>query len=348
MGTATASILFATNRRLTGTINGISTFDDQLQDQNDQGIICGMVEVTGIDIASPSHGLIDRMSKLTTGKFDDGAIQALANSKNDVLVFVHGASNSFEDALTRGAYNKIWLSKAKLANCNFDVIAFTWPGRTYAYWNPFSDSTDYRHDQQQATASAYHFGQFLKQVQRIRAVVGNRKLNLLCHSMGNYMLAAAVEKWALDNPGAGAPIFDTAVLAAADEVATSFSSPNNGRLRMLKSLARHITLYFNYDDVLMHLSHLANCDFRLGYDGPPNKSDIQFFDRPTYAMVDCTGVDDYISSIFDQPDRSHQYYRQSPTVRFDIAQTLVGQSPFRPRYDAHANVFSLFAQPLSV
>jgi esterase/lipase superfamily enzyme len=348
MAGETASILFATNRRLAGTSNGIATFDDQVQDATEQGIICGAVEVTGIDVQSPNHGVIDKMSKLTTGQFDDGAIQALARSSNDVLVFVHGASNTFEDALTRGAYNKVWLSRAKLTNCNFDIVAFTWPARAYAYWDPFSDATDYRHDQQQATASAYHFGQFIKQVQRIRAAIGTRKLNLLCHSMGNYMLAAGVEKWARDNPGAGTPIFDTAVLAAADEVATSFSTPDNGRLHMLRRLARSITIYFNYDDVLMHLSHLANCDFRLGYDGPPNKSDTTFFDRPTYAMVDCTGVDDYISSIFDQPDRSHQYYRQSPTVRFDIAQTLIGRPPSRPRYDATANVYSLFAQPLSI
>jgi esterase/lipase superfamily enzyme len=345
---ATATILFATNRKLAGTADGISTFNDEVQEPGDPGLTCGSAEVCDIDISSPSHGTIDRMSRLTTREFDDGAIAALKNSRNDVLVFVHGASNTFEDAITRGAYNKIWLGRAQLANSDFDVVAFTWPARSYVYWDPFADATDYRHDQQQATASAVHFGLFLKQVQRIRAVIGQRKLNLLCHSMGNYMLGAGVQQWAKDNPGAAQPLFDTAVLAAADEIANTFTTPNNGRLSTLRKLARHITAYFNYDDVLMHLSHIANGDYRLGYDGPPNKADQRIFDLPTYNMVDCTGVDDYISSIFDQPDRSHQYYRQSPTVRFDIAQTLVGLTPRRPRYDAKANVFSLFAQPLSV
>jgi esterase/lipase superfamily enzyme len=343
MPTTTTTILFATNRRLAGEVNGIAKFDDTTQGD----LFCGSAEVCDIDISSPDHGIINTMSRLTTGGFDQGALDALAHSTNDVLVFVHGASNDFEDAVTRGAYNKVWLGSAKIPDCNFDVVAFTWPAKTYTYWDIFSDIDGYRHDQQQAAASALQFGLFLRQVERIRAAIGpSRKLNLLCHSMGNYMLGGAVEAWSRANPAT--TIFDTAVLAAADETATSFTTPGNGRLRTLSSLAREITVYFNYDDVLMHLSHIANCDYRLGYDGPPNKADLNVFEKTVYNMVDCTGVDDYISTIFEQPDRSHQYYRQSPTVRLDIAQTLTGRTPLRPRYDAKANVYSLFAQPLSV
>ncbi|HEX4860803.1 MAG TPA: alpha/beta hydrolase, partial [Rhizomicrobium sp.] len=216
MAATTASILFATNRKLAGKIDGIATFDDNVQDMTPGSLFCGSVEVCDIDISSPDHGTIDKMSTLTTGGFDDGAIAAIASSKNDVLVFIHGASNSFEDAITRGAYNKLWLASAKLpgSNPNFDVVAFTWPARTYTYWHIFSDVDGYRHDQQQATASAYHFSLFLKQVERIRAAIGpTRKLNLLCHSMGNYMLGGAVEAWSRANPAQS--IFDTAVLAAA-------------------------------------------------------------------------------------------------------------------------------------
>lgn len=342
MATQTASILFATNRKLLTETNGIATFGDVPQQANDPGIVCGSVEVCDIDISKPQHGLINTMSKLTTGGFDNGAIQALAQSKNDVLIFVHGASNSFEDAVTRGAYNKLWLGAALGTGKTFDVVAFTWPARTYDYADIWSDVTGYDHDQQEAEASAADFGVFLGQVQRIRAVIGQRRLNLLCHSMGNYMLGWAVGPWSKDHPGAGAPIFDNAVLAAADEIATTFTTPDNSRLSTLRTLAKRITVYFNYDDVLMHLSHIANGNFRLGYDGPPNKADTRIFDKATYSMVDCTGVNDYISDLIDQPDRSHQYYRQSPTVRRDIAQTLTGATPPRPKYDSQTNVYSLF------
>ncbi len=346
---STTSILFATNRRQVAVSPaGIVSFDDQVQPQNAQALSCGSVEVNGSDIQSLSYGTIGAMSKLTKGGFDPGAIAALGKSKNDVLVFVHGAANSFADSVTRGAYNKTWLAAAKLPRCNFDTIAFSWPSRSYQYWNIFGDLTDYRHDQMQAAASAYHFGLFLQQIQKVRAAIGKRKLNLLCHSMGNYMLGAAVEAWAKANPNPAQPLFDSAILAAADEPATTFTAPNNGRLHALRKLAKRITIYFNYDDVLMQLSHIANSDYRLGYDGPPNKADKTFFDPAVYSMVDCTGVDDYIVSIFAQPDRSHQYYRQSPAVRLDIAQTLSGAAPHRLRYDSKANVYSLFAQPQGV
>ena len=348
MATGVASVLFATNRRPGGVSNGITSFGDTAQDAKDPGLICGAVEVDDIEILSPSHGIINKMSKLTSGKFDDGAMNALADSKNDVLVFVHGTANAFEDAVTRAAYNKLWLGQAKLPGTNYDVIVFTWPSRAYEYWNLVEDFVDYRHDQAQATDSAEQFGLFLDQVARVKEAIGQRKLNFLCHSMGNYMLAGAVEARMRRGADPAVPLFDNAVLAAADEVATTFTTPDNGRMATLRKLARKITVYFNYDDVLMAASHLANCDYRLGYDGPPNRADMKIFDQSTYSMVDCTGVDDYISSVFEQPDRSHQYYRQSPTVRFDIAQTLAGLAPKRPRYDARTNAYSLFAQPLGV
>jgi len=341
--TQTASILFATNRKLLSKTGNIATFGDVPEDKPDPGLICGAVEVAGIDIARPQQGVINTMSALTTGGFDDGAMQALKTSTKNVLIFVHGASNTFEDAVTRGAYNKLWLAKDGAAS-DFDLVAYSWPARTYQYWNLLDDATGYRHDQAEAAASAVQFGKFLAQVQRIRAVIGTRKLNLLCHSMGNYTLGFGVGQWAKDHPvAAAAPLFDNAVLAAADEFATTFTTPDRGRLATLKSLAKRITVYFNYDDVLMHLSHIANGDFRLGYDGPPNRADKTIFDAATYAMVDCTGVNDYISTLLEQPDQSHQYYRQSPTVRKDIAATLRGEVPKRPHYDAKTNAYSLFS-----
>jgi hypothetical protein len=107
-------------------------------------------------------------------------------------------------------------------------------------------------------------------------------------------------------------------------------------------------VYFDNDDIAMALSHIANQDFRLGYDGPPNAADTGFFSRNVYEFVDCTGVNDYISTIIDAPDRSHQYYRQSPTVRADILTVFAGAVPVRHAYDAAANTYSLFRRSFVV
>jgi hypothetical protein len=46
--------------------------------------------------------------------------------------------------------------------------------------------------------------------------------------------------------------------------------------------------------------------------------------------------------VLEAPDRTHQYYRQSPAVRADIAASLAGLTPTRLKYDARANAYSLF------
>jgi esterase/lipase superfamily enzyme len=343
------SVVFATSRtQAAAKVNGFPSFTKQAAAP--PSLICASATVDNIDIKSPAQGRIVAMSNLHTGGFDPTDLAPVVTSANDVLVFVHGAANSFEDAIVRAAYNKTWLSMAAGhgLNSNFDVVVFTWPAWPYVYWNPFSDTSGYHHDQDQATASAAHFGLFLKLMSDLRAQLGGRRMNLLCHSMGNYMLGGAVEAWSHANPNVPTPLFDHVLLAAADEIATTFSTPNAGRLANLKKLGRKITVYYNYDDVLMHLSHVANCDFRLGYDGPPNAIDVKFFPSETYDFVDCTGVDDYISAWTDQPDRSHQYYRQSPTVRLDIAQTLAGMKPKRLRYDPRTNAYGLFPPGFSI
>jgi esterase/lipase superfamily enzyme len=339
------TVLFATNRqRAPGDVNGFPSFDDQAMPPIPDSLYCAKVTVDGIDISRPEHGQIVAMGPITTDAFAPADLDAIATSKNDVLVFVHGASNSFEDAVTRAAYNRTWLAAARIPNTisDFDTIVFSWPAQSYQFWDPLGIPEEYQHDQQEAVESAYQFGVFLDQMRLLRGMIGDRKMNLLCHSMGNFMLAGAIAPWVANLPAGTPPLFDVAILAAADEAATSFATPGGARLASLDRLAQRVTLYFNYDDVMMHLSLIANGDFRLGYDGPPNRGDTAFFPRAVYDFVDCTDVNDYISSIFDQPDRSHQYYRQSPTVRLDIAQVLVGLAPHRLKYDSRANVFSLF------
>ena len=343
------TVLFATSRVEAATpLGGFTSFTDQIRPTTE--LICASATVGQINLNAPEAGAITAMTGLQKNKFAAADLAPVLASANDVLVFVHGAANSFEDAVTRAAYNKLWLGAASGhgLQSNFDVIVFSWPAWPYTYWNPFSDTAGYRHDQQEAAASAPHFGLFLKIITDLRAQIGGRRINLLCHSMGNYMLGGAVEAWSRANPNPPGPLFDHVVLAAADEIATTFSTPNAGRLVNLRKLGRKITTYYNYDDVLMHLSHVANCDFRLGYDGPPNAIDQNFFSPDIHDFVDCTGVTDYISTFTDEPDRSHQYYRQSKIVRLDIAQALTGIKPRRLRYDPRTNAYGLFPPGFSI
>jgi esterase/lipase superfamily enzyme len=337
-------VLFATNRQLLTTPAGaIAAFGADPLPPSANSLFCASATVADIDISKPQHGRITAIAPLNQGGFTDEQLAPILASTNDILVFVHGAANSFSDAITRAAYNQTWLAAAQLPNGNFDIIAFTWPSTKYHYPNLLGDLIDYLKDRERASQSAYHFDLFLRQISAFRQRVRNRRVNLLCHSMGNYMLGGATELWFSAGAAPATPLFDEIVLAAADETATSFSTPNHGRLADLWRLGREITVYYNNDDVLMHLSRVVNQDYRLGWNGPPNAADKHFFSPNVYEFVDCTGIDDFISGLIAEPDRSHQYYRQSPRVRADIATTLAGGTPVGRRYDAASNTYSLFA-----
>lgn len=94
----------------------------------------------------------------------------------------------------------------------------------------------------------------------------------------------------------------------------------------------------------MRLSQVVNSDEgdRLGWKGPAHEDDTRLFSKDIYEFVDCTGIDD---SLSHGPLDSHQYYRESPTVRTDIVATLLGVAPMRSSYDAAGNFYRLFPPP---
>ncbi|CAK0772652.1 putative Alpha/beta hydrolase [Azospirillaceae bacterium] len=338
-------LFFATNRIPAAPVNGIANFGDE--PVADNAITFGAAQVDKIDLKSPSSGEIVAIDFRT----ETEVIDALAVSDNDLLVFIHGTANAFPDAIKRAAYNQLWLSNFNIPNASssFDVLAFTWPSNGYTIWDTLRNGGilgDYRHDQKNAKASAAALCSFLGAIDRLRAQPNRpkrRRVNLLCHSMGNWAFSFAVERLysgSGETPPA-VPLFEEAILAAADEVSTTFGQPN-GRLANLWRLAREITVYYANDDIAMDLSHTANGDWGLGYNGPANKADLHQFSPNVYEFVNCTGVNDYINTLVDAPDRSHQYYRQSPIVRADIVTTLVGQRPKRKAYDTEKNVYTLF------
>ena len=319
------------------------------------GLSCGVATLSGIRIDSADAGTIDKIGPISPRGFSEAQLAELlapANSK-DILVFVHGTDNSFRDALARTAYNWKWLKDGGIAGSdkpdpsNFDMIAFTWPARGYSdtnflgYANLSGDYQDYRHDQDQATKSAYYFGYFLQLIAALRQRTGRRRVNLLCHSMGHYMLGAAVEMMFAQGQAPSAPLFDEIVLAAGDELATTFAIPNGGRLSNLWRLGNEITVYSNKNDALMKLSRIVNAadGNRLGYEGPPNAADTRFFSSNVYEFIDCTGIDDSLGKgLMD----THQYYRESRKVRADIVSVLLGSQRDLNHYDYADNMYRLF------
>jgi esterase/lipase superfamily enzyme len=339
------TILFATNRTPGDPgPDGVPTFDNTALDPTPGNLICGVAQVDGTDPENENSGTITAISELNHGAFSPTALAPILASANNILVFVQGTDNSFADSVTRAAYNCAWLAQGNEAagNVGIDVILFTWPTRSYGSGiDPFTDYDDYRADQQQAALTPYAFHLFIDQLRLLQAQIGKRKLHMLCHSMGNYMLGYAVDQLFANDAQPALPRFEEIILAAADEDYRSLHMPGGGRLSNLWRLGREISVYYSRDDLLLQLSQteVLNGVQRLGYDGPPDKPDLPVFPTNVYEFIDCTGCNDYISGGLLV---THQYYRESPTVRADIVATLAGVTPKRLGYDANGNFYSLF------
>ncbi len=262
-------------------------------------------------------GTINAVHDLNSGDFSAAVKTQIINAGRNLLIFIHGADNSFQDAITRAAFNREWFADSDDATADTTVVAFTWSSSNLFFAEGHNPRDEYFADQVQAGKSAFHLQLFLKNIDRLRAdfqaAHPNGRVFLLAHSMGNFALGSAVQGW-FDDHGPNELIFDQVLLAAADEILDTFDKPHGGRLTNLPKLSDRISVYYGRFDALLILSEAANHNMRLGFNGPENKSDAGKFPEAKFRLVDCTDVFDY-SRIGES---SHQYYRKSKKVREDI------------------------------
>ncbi len=306
------TVHFATNRTVIGPADQVGSYSNTIVAPSNPGYITyGTAFVNDAGLTADTVGAITSIEDISQGEFSAQAIGDLSAPGRDLLVFIHGFDNSFENAITRAAFNQQWFA-AGGADCA--VIAFAWPslGHLLSFPVPWDD---YLTDQTSAGQSGLHIMSFFANVLPIATAArkAGQKVNLLCHSMGNWALAAAVESWFAHGQGAAA-LFDTAILAAADEVFNSFSYPPPGRLSQLPDLAKKVRIYYSRHDAVLQLSNAVNGVQRLGQDGPQNAGSADLFPARVFTMVDCTGFNDYDVDFAS----SHQYYRRSPGVRANI------------------------------
>jgi esterase/lipase superfamily enzyme len=216
-----ATVYFATNRKPdTAAPFG---FADTVADFDPQNITFGKVDVTGTNLAHESSGVLGEILDKTPANFSEATVAEILGAQKNLLFFIHGFDNSFEDAIKRAAFNQLWLTGCGDAHADTTIIAFSWPsaGKLLSI-PPHMPPEAYRADQAKAGASAFHVAHFLRIIDQLQAKYRSEcpsgRVFLLAHSMGNHALSGAIQLWT----GTGDPreaIFDCAILAAADETA---------------------------------------------------------------------------------------------------------------------------------
>jgi esterase/lipase superfamily enzyme len=306
------TVFFASNRRLIGDPAVVSSYGPNIQPPSvSTGIVYGTAYVDEVD----QQGVITSIQNTNQGAFSASVVGDLSNAGRNLLVVIHGFDNTFEDGITRAAFNREFLAASGHAGTDTTVLAFCWPSLGKIASFPVLDG-DYRHDQKMAMLSGVHLMSFLAQIEPLlRAARANGcKSYLLAHSMGNLALQSAVENWFLHGNG-NAELFNAAVLAAADCGFDVFAQPHLTGLNGLGLLSSRVSVYYSGEDKVLALSRAINGQQRLGQEGPKDRSDQTEFPPTTYRMFDATEINDYDRNFLT----SHQYYRLSATVRRAIA-----------------------------
>ena len=239
------TVYFATNRVVNGPAQNWQSYQAGIVSPSDPTAITyatAFVDQTNLD--ADKTGAILSIQDVQQGGFSQSIVNDLSAPGRNLLIFLHGFANSFENALTRAAFNREWFARAGVAAANTTVVAFSWPslGQVLSFPVPWED---YKKDQTMAGQSGLHIMSFFANLEPIvtRARASGQRVFLLAHSMGNWALQAAVESWFSHGNG-DAALFDAALLAAADERYDGFDFPPDGRLTGLDRLARRIAILF--------------------------------------------------------------------------------------------------------
>lgn len=285
----------------------------------------------------------------------------------DVLVYVHGFNNDWEDAVSSAAALQIMLNAPRGANATAGsdeeivVVLFTWPsdGQMLLYVPYFMDRDDASHSRFALCRALLSLQSRLESLRRetiqdtfttyreyktalvegrlnSHQVLCNQGIHLLCHSMGSYVLECALEE-SLKNPDyvLADRMFEQVFLCAPD-VTTDALEPGKP-LSRLTNLCQNVTVYFNKQDAPLFLSTTTkHARERLGRTGVARPSAV---DR-TFMQVDC-------SAIVSAGIAEHTYFMNGLPL-LDMRDSILGKRqskrPYRQGDPVFANVWRLKLQ----
>jgi esterase/lipase superfamily enzyme len=212
-------------------------------------------------------------------RLDPKAARAWLNShgtaarRHRVLIFVHGYNTRVGDAVFRFA-QLVHDSDAEVT-----PILFTWPSRGSVF--------AYGYDRESASLSRDAFEQLLTMLVRDPAV---ENIDILAHSMGNYLALETLRQMALRHGGVPSKINDV-MLAAPDVDADAFES----ELADMGHPRPKFTLFVSRDDKALALSGwIWGSDARLGAIDPnaePYKSRLAAENVNVFDLTDIKSTD---------------------------------------------------------
>jgi len=239
------------------------------------------------------HVMIQTLQEMSQVSFNDYMKQSFTKmGKKDVLIFIHGFSNKFDEAVRKAGQIAYDLDFPGIA------MTYSWPSQ-----GAFSVS-NYNKDEKYAAYSVKYLKAFLLNV--IKNSKGH-KINIIAHSMGNRVLVNAV---ADIQKSAKGRIFNQIILAAPDVNANIFKKEI---LPKMQGKANKITLYASSGDNALKASRHLHQQSRLGESGE--------------FLTVARGMDTIDSTGVDPSTMGHSYFSSTKTLLQDMKNLMLKNTP---------------------
>jgi len=325
------TVYFATNRN-PDSAEKPTSFGEDFSENGYGDLRFGKAEVNLGVLVSGSIDVLPDNAKEGSKELLKELRTSMKADEVDTLIFIHGFNVSFEDAVKSAGRMSDKYKELSDGKYIPNVFVFSWPsdGSVIKYF-------DDRHD---AVASGYAFARgLMKLITFLRATpkkeACEQKINLIAHSMGNYVLRHALQQVKkIVEGGVLSRVFDNIILTAADEDSDSFEL--DYKLAQLPDLAQRITVYFNNDDLTLKISDdLKGNPDRLGHDGATKPHQLS----AKIVLVDASEV------VTGDIHERHSYHLLNDTVVKDIVSVLQSErsdsKKLSREYVPHANKFRL-------
>ncbi len=235
------------------------------------------------------HVTINTLTELSNSDFTTLLRNSLQKgNSDDIFIFIHGFSNSFDEAIRRTGQISYDLGFPGTA------ITYSWPSQ-----GEFSIS-NYEKDEEYAKKSIPYLKKFLLDITHKSP---GKRISIIAHSMGNRLLTNAIAEIKEASPQV---LFHQIILAAPDVNAKVFKEEIFPKMT---GKASNITLYASSDDKALLASRLLHDKSRLGESGE-------------YLTV-IDGLDTIDATGVDPSTLGHSYFSSTQTLLRDIHNLII-------------------------
>jgi esterase/lipase superfamily enzyme len=288
-------LFYATDRRWTGSTSQPKWFGSEWNEREQDHLTYGTCDVS-IPVRVHKPGEVEKPSILRLELSEDADKHVIvytpqrlaraafftalenevrAKQQREIMVFIHGFNNTFDDAASR------------LGVLDYDLqfggtpVLYSWT----SVGGGFKGVVSYRNDEKTIQKTYQPLADFLFEVAQSGRLAGAKRVNIIAHSMGNRALVAAMKDLALRKPKK--LLFDEVVMAAPDVGLEGFATVEWPKMQTsARGSAKRVTLYASSDDRALQTSKLAHhYARRIGEAG------TGLLVLPGLDTVDATGAD---------------------------------------------------------